>query len=192
MCPNSYRNISASHSLSAFALAPLFTMSVTLSWVTSTFTFWRQTAFKWLDFSHRKSCFEVHSCWNRYLKVSPDNQPGVLLPSPAGQVTTPLRVRLAGVDLTPEGREWLAETLRTDETVWLRLISRQDESLHCLVSLGGVRLRVNTHHWLMTSSHAQKHTTIFSASQESLVHLSHYRRLNKAINTKKSQIFLFF
>ncbi|KAG7333509.1 hypothetical protein KOW79_003644 [Hemibagrus wyckioides] len=53
------------------------------------------------------------------------------------QVTTPLRVHLAGVDLTPEGREWLAETLRTDEMVWLRLISRQDESLHCLVSLGG-------------------------------------------------------
>ncbi|GAA6097428.1 protein C3orf33 homolog [Tachysurus ichikawai] len=53
------------------------------------------------------------------------------------QVATPLRVCLAGVDLTPEGHDWLTETLRTDETVWLRLISRQDESLHCLVSLSG-------------------------------------------------------
>ncbi|XP_053479666.1 protein C3orf33 homolog [Ictalurus furcatus] len=53
------------------------------------------------------------------------------------QVATPLRVCLAGVDLTPEGHDWLAATLRTDETVWLRLISRQDESLHCLVSLSG-------------------------------------------------------
>ncbi|KAF4071886.1 hypothetical protein AMELA_G00268060 [Ameiurus melas] len=53
------------------------------------------------------------------------------------QVATPLSVCLAGVDLTPEGHDWLAATLRTDETVWLRLISRQDESLHCLVSLSG-------------------------------------------------------
>ncbi|KAB5574658.1 hypothetical protein PHYPO_G00211530 [Pangasianodon hypophthalmus] len=53
------------------------------------------------------------------------------------QVATPLRVCLAGVDLTPQGRDWLTETLKTDEAVWLRLISRQDESLHCLVSLSG-------------------------------------------------------
>ncbi|XP_053355864.1 protein C3orf33 homolog [Clarias gariepinus] len=53
------------------------------------------------------------------------------------QVTTPLRVCLAGVDLTPQGRDWLTETLREDKTVWLRLVSRQDESLHCLVSLSG-------------------------------------------------------
>lgn len=83
----------------------------------------------------------MHSC---RIKGSADNQPGVLSPSPAGQVATPLRVCLAGVDLTPQGRDWLAETLRTDEAVWLRLIGRQDESLHCLVSLGGVRLLINT------------------------------------------------
>lgn len=53
------------------------------------------------------------------------------------QVTTPLRVRLAGVDVTPEGREWLTETLGRNELVWLRLIGRQDENLHCLVSLSG-------------------------------------------------------
>ncbi|XP_060780160.1 protein C3orf33 homolog [Neoarius graeffei] len=53
------------------------------------------------------------------------------------QVATPLRVCLAGVDLTPQGREWLAETLRRDEMVWLRLISQRDENLHCLVSLSG-------------------------------------------------------
>ncbi|KAI5611334.1 protein C3orf33-like [Silurus asotus] len=53
------------------------------------------------------------------------------------RVTTPLHVRLAGVDLTPQGRDWLVRTLRRDETVWLRLISREDESLHCMVSLSG-------------------------------------------------------
>ncbi|TSK38416.1 Protein C3orf33 [Bagarius yarrelli] len=51
------------------------------------------------------------------------------------QVTTPLCVHLAGVDVTPEGRDWLCETLGRDEPVWLRLIGREDENLHCLVSL---------------------------------------------------------
>ncbi|XP_062860999.1 protein C3orf33 homolog [Trichomycterus rosablanca] len=53
------------------------------------------------------------------------------------QAVTPLRVGLAGVDLTPQGRDWLVQRLRTDETVWLRLIGRQNDHLHCLVSLGG-------------------------------------------------------
>ncbi|KAI4873240.1 hypothetical protein NFI96_020579, partial [Prochilodus magdalenae] len=46
-----------------------------------------------------------------------------------------LDVRLAGVELTSQGWEWLSERLRPSQTVWLRLISRQDHSLHCLVSV---------------------------------------------------------
>ncbi|XP_036441485.1 protein C3orf33 homolog [Colossoma macropomum] len=51
------------------------------------------------------------------------------------QPVAPLDVRLAGVELTPQGWDWLSERLRPPQTVWLRLISRQDQSLHCLVSV---------------------------------------------------------
>ncbi|XP_072247801.1 protein C3orf33 homolog isoform X2 [Leuresthes tenuis] len=49
---------------------------------------------------------------------------------------SPLLVRLAGVELTPEGKMWLQETLAPAETVWLKLISREEDTLHCLVSHG--------------------------------------------------------
>ncbi|XP_076850854.1 protein C3orf33 homolog isoform X2 [Brachyhypopomus gauderio] len=51
------------------------------------------------------------------------------------QPVSPLDVRLAGVELTPQGHDWLAQRLRVGEIVWLRLIGRQGESLHCLVSV---------------------------------------------------------
>uniref|UniRef100_W5LLX9 Chromosome 3 open reading frame 33 n=1 Tax=Astyanax mexicanus TaxID=7994 RepID=W5LLX9_ASTMX len=50
------------------------------------------------------------------------------------QPVASLDVRLAGVELTPQGQEWLSQRLRPTQAVWLRLISRQEESLHCLVS----------------------------------------------------------
>ncbi|XP_064159638.1 protein C3orf33 homolog isoform X2 [Anguilla rostrata] len=46
-----------------------------------------------------------------------------------------LDVRLAGVELTEEGRAWLGQQLRPTETVWLRLIRREAEALDCLVSV---------------------------------------------------------
>ncbi|TRY96338.1 hypothetical protein DNTS_021835 [Danionella cerebrum] len=46
-----------------------------------------------------------------------------------------LDVRLAGVDVTPEGHDWIAQQLKPDETLWFRLIARQNETLHCLVSV---------------------------------------------------------
>ncbi|NP_001138268.1 protein C3orf33 homolog [Danio rerio] len=46
-----------------------------------------------------------------------------------------LDVRLAGVELTSEGHHWIGQQLRPAETVWLRLIARQNETLHCLVSV---------------------------------------------------------
>ncbi|XP_041732827.1 protein C3orf33 homolog isoform X1 [Coregonus clupeaformis] len=53
----------------------------------------------------------------------------------------PLAVRLAGVDLTPEGRAWLEQHLSPAQTVWLKLVSREEETLHCLVSVRRGSLR---------------------------------------------------
>uniref|UniRef100_A0A672MZ64 Chromosome 3 open reading frame 33 n=1 Tax=Sinocyclocheilus grahami TaxID=75366 RepID=A0A672MZ64_SINGR len=47
---------------------------------------------------------------------------------------TLLDVRLAGVELTAEGQDWIGQQLKPAETVWLRLIVRQNETLHSLVS----------------------------------------------------------
>ncbi|KAI2653679.1 Protein C3orf33 [Labeo rohita] len=51
------------------------------------------------------------------------------------QPVTLLDVRLAGVELTSEGQDWIGQQLKPAETVWLRLIARQNETLHCLVSV---------------------------------------------------------
>ncbi|CAL8362647.1 unnamed protein product [Merluccius merluccius] len=45
-----------------------------------------------------------------------------------------LAVRLAGVEPTPEGKVWLQRRLAPAQMVWLKLISREDNILHCLVS----------------------------------------------------------
>eukprot|EP00063_Salmo_salar_P095999 XP_014070834.1 PREDICTED: protein C3orf33 homolog isoform X1 [Salmo salar] len=63
-----------------------------------------------------------------------------LLSSGGGGVY-PLAVRLAGVDLTPEGRVWLKQHLSPAQTVWLKLVSREEETLHCLVSVSRGSLR---------------------------------------------------
>lgn len=52
---------------------------------------------------------------------------------------SPLVVRLAGVELTPEGEEWLQKNLAPAQTVWLKLISREEDTLHCLVRHSRVR-----------------------------------------------------
>uniref|UniRef100_A0AAY5KAF2 Chromosome 3 open reading frame 33 n=1 Tax=Esox lucius TaxID=8010 RepID=A0AAY5KAF2_ESOLU len=48
---------------------------------------------------------------------------------------SPMAVRLAGVELTPEGKAWLELHLSPAQMVWLKLVSREDETLHCLVSV---------------------------------------------------------
>ncbi|KAM9452217.1 protein C3orf33 homolog isoform 1-T1 [Salvelinus alpinus] len=63
-----------------------------------------------------------------------------LLSSGGGRVY-PLAVRLAGVELTPEGRAWLEQHLSPAQTVWLKLVSREEETLHCLVSVSRGSLR---------------------------------------------------
>lgn len=56
-----------------------------------------------------------------------------------GVSTSPMLVHLAGVELTPEGREWLQKSLPPAQTVWLKLISRENSTLHCLLSQNRVR-----------------------------------------------------
>uniref|UniRef100_H2LLK2 Chromosome 3 open reading frame 33 n=1 Tax=Oryzias latipes TaxID=8090 RepID=H2LLK2_ORYLA len=48
--------------------------------------------------------------------------------------TSTMLVHLAGVELTPEGQIWLQNTLAPTQVVWLKLISREDNALNCLVS----------------------------------------------------------
>lgn len=62
-----------------------------------------------------------------------------LFPPSPGVLTSPMLVHLAGVELTPEGRVWLQKNLTPAQTVWLKLISREDDALHCLVSQSRVR-----------------------------------------------------
>lgn len=45
-----------------------------------------------------------------------------------------LTVRLAGVEPTPDGHMWLQAHLAPPQMVWLKLISREANIIHCLVS----------------------------------------------------------
>ncbi|XP_059187406.1 protein C3orf33 homolog [Centropristis striata] len=81
---------------------------------------------------------KVHAITERGLEVEhvPIHVPvlSTLLLKHKGVSTSPMLVHLAGVELTPEGRVWLQENLAPAQTVWLKLISREDDMLHCLVS----------------------------------------------------------
>ncbi|XP_034404265.1 protein C3orf33 homolog isoform X2 [Cyclopterus lumpus] len=81
---------------------------------------------------------KVHSITERGLEVEhvPIYLPVVspFLSKYKGGCTSPMLVHLAGVELTPEGRVWLQKNLAPAQTVWLKLISREDDILHCLVS----------------------------------------------------------
>ncbi|XP_036980392.1 protein C3orf33 homolog isoform X2 [Acanthopagrus latus] len=81
---------------------------------------------------------KVHSVTERGVEVEhvPIYLPVIspLLSKHKGALTSPMLVHLAGVELTPEGRVWLQKNLTPAQTVWLKLISREDDALHCLVS----------------------------------------------------------
>uniref|UniRef100_A0AAQ6IIF9 TNase-like domain-containing protein n=1 Tax=Anabas testudineus TaxID=64144 RepID=A0AAQ6IIF9_ANATE len=81
---------------------------------------------------------KVHSITEKGLQVEhiPIYVPilSPLLSKHKGVCTSPLLVQLVGVELTPEGREWLQKNLIPAQTVWLKLISREEDVLHCLVS----------------------------------------------------------
>ncbi|KAM4742259.1 protein C3orf33 homolog isoform 2-T2 [Anableps anableps] len=81
---------------------------------------------------------KVHSVTERGIEVEhiPIYLPVIspLLSKHRDVSTSPLLVHLAGVELTPEGKMWLQKNLVPAQTVWLKLISREDNMLHCLVS----------------------------------------------------------
>uniref|UniRef100_A0A3Q2NYU3 TNase-like domain-containing protein n=1 Tax=Fundulus heteroclitus TaxID=8078 RepID=A0A3Q2NYU3_FUNHE len=81
---------------------------------------------------------KVHSITERGIEVEhvPIYLPVIspLLSKHRDVSTAPLVVHLAGVELTPEGKMWLQKNLVPPQTVWLQLISREDNTLHCLVS----------------------------------------------------------
>ncbi|XP_038548592.1 protein C3orf33 homolog [Micropterus salmoides] len=81
---------------------------------------------------------KVHSITEKGLQVEhvPIYLPVLsqLLSKHKGVCTSLMLVHLAGVELTPEGRVWLQKNLTPAQTVWLKLISREDDTLHCLVS----------------------------------------------------------
>ncbi|XP_029922104.1 protein C3orf33 homolog isoform X2 [Myripristis murdjan] len=81
---------------------------------------------------------KVHGVTEEGLSVEhvPIHVPGLspLLSKHKGVCASPLLVHLAGVELTPEGRAWLEENLDPAQLVWLKLISREEDTLHCLVS----------------------------------------------------------
>uniref|UniRef100_A0A672Z7N7 TNase-like domain-containing protein n=1 Tax=Sphaeramia orbicularis TaxID=375764 RepID=A0A672Z7N7_9TELE len=81
---------------------------------------------------------KVHSITDKGLEVEhiPIHLPVIspLLTKHSGVCSSPLLVHLVGVEMTPEGKEWLQKNLLPAQTVWLKLISREDDILHCLVS----------------------------------------------------------
>ncbi|KAK6296404.1 hypothetical protein J4Q44_G00325460 [Coregonus suidteri] len=78
-------------------------------------------------------------CWLKLVRIFTVPPSGLL--SSGGGGVFPLAVRLAGVELTPEGRAWLEQHLSPAQTVWLKLVSREEETLHCLVSVRRGSLR---------------------------------------------------
>uniref|UniRef100_A0A671YES7 Chromosome 3 open reading frame 33 n=1 Tax=Sparus aurata TaxID=8175 RepID=A0A671YES7_SPAAU len=90
---------------------------------------------------------KVHSVTERGVEVEhvPIYLPVIspLLSKHKGVLTSPMLVHLAGVELTPEGRVWLQKNLTPAQTVWLKLISREDDALHCLVSQSRVSYCIN-------------------------------------------------
>ncbi|XP_015727666.1 protein C3orf33 homolog [Coturnix japonica] len=44
-----------------------------------------------------------------------------------------LLVRLAGVELTPEGTEWIQRELKPSQVIWFQLLGREHLALECLV-----------------------------------------------------------
>ncbi|NXC44622.1 CC033 protein, partial [Penelope pileata] len=52
-----------------------------------------------------------------------------------------LLVRLAGVELAPEGTAWLQEELRPSQVVWFQLLGREHLALECLVLVNKGRFR---------------------------------------------------
>ncbi|XP_076138089.1 protein C3orf33 homolog [Alosa pseudoharengus] len=96
------------------------------------------------------------------------------------QVGAPLQVCLAGVELTPEGWDWLRRQLRPAETVWLKLIRKEGDSLDCFVSRGrGFLLGTSLNEQILQQGLARS-TPILGLDHHSRVYWRLHKRLLKA------------
>ncbi|XP_048120307.1 protein C3orf33 homolog isoform X1 [Alosa alosa] len=96
------------------------------------------------------------------------------------QAGAPLQVRLAGVELTPEGWDWLRRQLRPAETVWLKLIRKEGDSLDCFVSRGqGFLLGTSLNEQVLQQGLARS-TPILGLDHRSRVYWRLHKRLLKA------------
>ncbi|XP_012679452.1 protein C3orf33 homolog [Clupea harengus] len=96
------------------------------------------------------------------------------------QTSTPLQVRLAGVELTPEGWDWLRRQLKPAETVWLKLIRQEGETLDCFVSTGrGSFLSTCLNEEILRQGLARS-TPILGLGHHSRVYWRLHKRLLKA------------
>ncbi|XP_041918831.1 protein C3orf33 homolog [Alosa sapidissima] len=96
------------------------------------------------------------------------------------QAGAPLQVRLAGVELTPEGWDWLRRQLRPAETVWLKLIRKEGDSLDCFVSRGqGFLLGTSLNEQVLQQGLARS-TPILGLDHHSQVYWRLHKRLLKA------------
>ncbi|XP_077050728.1 protein C3orf33 homolog isoform X2 [Siphateles boraxobius] len=97
-----------------------------------------------------------------------------------GQSGPVLDVRLAGVEMTSEGHDWIAQQLKPAETLWLRLISRQNQTLHCLVSVNrGSLLNTCVNEELLRLGLART-SPLLGLDPQSRISWSLYKRLMRA------------
>lgn len=80
--------------------------------------------------------------------------------------TSLLLVHLAGVELTSEGKLWLQKNLTPAQTVWLKLISREDNALNCLLSQSKVRTSNTTSKWFLSAHLSFSSPSLLSCLQQ--------------------------
>uniref|UniRef100_A0A3Q3B9W7 TNase-like domain-containing protein n=1 Tax=Kryptolebias marmoratus TaxID=37003 RepID=A0A3Q3B9W7_KRYMA len=95
-------------------------------------------------------------------------------------VLSPLLSKHKGVELTPEGKLWLQKNLTPAQTVWLKLISREDNALNCLVSQSkGSAWSFCTNEELLRLGLARS-APIIGAPPDSRLYWRLHRRLHRA------------
>ncbi|OXB63141.1 hypothetical protein ASZ78_000373, partial [Callipepla squamata] len=80
---------------------------------------------------------KVHHVTERGLEVEhiPIRVPFVTSIQRKWQAEGLLLVRLAGVELAPQGMEWLRRELKPSQVIWFQLLGREHSALECLVLL---------------------------------------------------------
>ncbi|KAM4693936.1 protein C3orf33 homolog [Discoglossus pictus] len=91
-----------------------------------------------------------------------------------------LLVRLAGVELTDNGKIWLQEKLRPSETLWFQLLNREDSVLDCFIMINRKRLFNECLNVELVRQGLGKVIHIPGLQQDSMHYWKFYKRLLKA------------